>query len=63
VTNGNATDGYEGRGRTLDDAISDAHAKASIEPPGEARWFTIVELQVLIENPIREYKVTIAPTG
>lgn len=53
---------YEGRGRTLDDAIGDAYHRADIDK-SEPQWFTVVDVQVLIENPIREYKVKIGPGG
>jgi flavin-binding protein dodecin len=58
----NGDEQFPGSGRTLDDAVADAFHRADIDK-SEPRWFKIVEAQVLIENPIREYKVIITPSG
>lgn len=52
--------GVPGYGRTLDEAIADAHANAGISGP---EWYTIVGVFVRVENPIREYKAVIVPGG
>ncbi len=54
--------GFHGRGRTFDDAVTDAWDKAKRDE-GEPGWYKIEATFVRVENPIREYKVIIAPGG
>jgi hypothetical protein len=52
--------GFPGRGRTFDEAVSDAWDRAK-GVDGEPGWYRIEATFVRVENPIREYKVIIAP--
>jgi hypothetical protein len=51
--------GIPGYGRTLDEAIADAYDNAKGAGFGPD-WYAIEAVYVLIENPIREYKVVIS---
>jgi hypothetical protein len=54
----NQADEFDGHGRTLEEAASDAWEKA--KGAGKAGgWFEIKKIEVRTENPIREYKVKI----
>jgi len=50
-----------GYGRTFDEAIEDAYHKGQDMHGSEPGWYKIDATFVLIENPIREYKVIITP--
>jgi hypothetical protein len=42
-------------------AFDDAHGKARNDGHGSNTWFTVVKIEGKGSNPIRDYKVTIAP--
>jgi hypothetical protein len=54
--------GFHGKGRTFDEAVTDAWDKAKREEEGgEPGWYKIEATFVRVENPIREYKVIVNP--
>jgi hypothetical protein len=58
--------GLHGKGRTFDEAVTDAWDKGRADPHGELGqpgWYKIEASFVRVENPIREYKVIINPGG
>lgn len=59
MQHGGATGGdtFEGKGKTFHDAAQDAADKAKGKHgPGT---FKVVDIQVVVENPIRDYIVTL----
>ncbi len=55
-------EGFTGQGRVFEDAIEEAYRQAQGVGNGPG-WYKVVALSVRIENPVKEYLVTIAPGG
>jgi hypothetical protein len=53
-------EGFTGRGRVFEDAIEEAYQKAQGVGNGPG-WYKVVGVSVRIENPVKEYLVTIVP--
>ena len=54
----NEPDKYDGKGPTLHDALGKASDKAKAKQKG---WYRVVEIDVLVDDSIHEYKVIISP--
>lgn len=55
--------GLPGYGRTFDEAVQNAFDGGKYQGGVDPGWFVVAASFVFIENPIREYKVIIAPGG
>jgi hypothetical protein len=55
---------FEGRGATLEEALHNAaHQSVARDEYGSPRELRLVELRVVVENPITEYRAIFIPTG